>query len=163
MQKTYPSIEQLKVKSLKFRLGWRDRIVFGGPFRFTEHIKEHVFKIKMAKEIFMPFDVNVPTVDFSVPSKKDLHNGLVLGLKAMARNEALYVGCMGGIGRTGLYMAVLARIFDIENPIEWVRANYNSHAVETTQQWEYIMNFPITDLQLIAQKLHNQLLWKFWK
>ena len=41
---------------------------------------------------------------------------------------------MGGWGRTGLFLALLAKVCGVENPVTYVRENYSPRAVETTDQ-----------------------------
>ena len=53
------------------------------------------------------------------------------------------VGCMGGIGRTGLMLALLAKSFGEEDPVRYVRATYYSHAVETAAQKQFIAEFKV--------------------
>jgi hypothetical protein len=40
-------------------------------------------------------------------------------------------------------MAVLCKAFGIKNPVEYVRANYYSHAVETPEQYEFVQSFAV--------------------
>jgi protein-tyrosine phosphatase len=47
----------------------------------------------------------------------------------------VHVGCRAGIGRTGLFLACLARAAGVEgDPIAHVRAQYDPHAAETAAQ-----------------------------
>jgi hypothetical protein len=128
--------------------------VFGGPFR---KIPEYMFGVKMAVEISQHCDVNVPTRDFDVPKISDLQKGIVQALMAVMNGEQVYVGCMGGIGRTGLFLAALAKV-QIEyrrakhrkgrgdDPVLYVRQHFIPHAVETQQQKDYIDNFDVSDI-----------------
>ncbi len=120
-------------------------ILMGGPYKN----KPLYFKgVKMAVEIFEPCAIDIPTRDFNVPDEKVLLRGVVEGFVRMLRGQHLYVGCMGGIGRTGLYMAAMAKVMFVagfidEPPIEYVRKYYIPHAVETTQQIQYINNLEV--------------------
>jgi protein-tyrosine phosphatase len=70
--------------------------------------------------------------------------GLEKAVQAITLGYPLYVGCMGGKGRTGLFLAVLAKAWGIKNPVEYVRANYYPHAVETKEQYAYVTNFKVS-------------------
>lgn len=115
--------------------------VIGGPYR---NIEPGMFGVKMAIEIMKDCDVDIPTKDFNVPDERVFIEGLISGLKALKELDNIYVGCMGGIGRTGLYMAGLAKICGKADPVTYVRANYIPHAVETEQQQDYIANLKLT-------------------
>ncbi len=62
---------------------------------------------------------------------------------------------MGGIGRTGLFMALMIRLF--EDPlssvplvaIEKVRELYDSRAIETGQQERYVKEFDLSDIRYL--------------
>lgn len=96
--------------------------------------------VKMAREIDRPCDIKIDTEDFSVPNIDDLMLGVAEGLVLGSRGHTLYVGCMGGTGRTGLYMAAMAMACGELKPVEYVRSVYKSHAVETDEQYKYIMD-----------------------
>jgi hypothetical protein len=128
--------------------------VIGGPY--TERT-EGTIGVKMAAEINRTYDINIPTVDFKTPAIKDLDAGLIAAVQALTAGHALYVGCMAGRGRTGLFMAVIAKALGHENPVEYVRANYYSHAVETDAQYKFVTNYQI------PAEVKKILYWaKFW-
>ncbi len=158
-------LDSTSFKSISLKLGWRNRKVYGGPFYATRNadFPQNVFRVKMAKEINLPCEVNIPTVDFSVPPEPLMQLGLFNILKAMRQGNPIYVGCMGGIGRTGLTLALLAKIFEIPNPVKFVRDTYVPHAVETSQQKEYIDNFNVTKLTALYKKYNRELMWRFWQ
>lgn len=122
-----------------------------------------MFGVKMAKEIDMPCDVSVPTADFKTPPVQSMQEGVRKTLEAMARGERVYVGCMGGIGRTGLFMACLAKALGVDQPVAWVRKHYIPHAVETKEQGEYVRKFDIVPLQSTANKAKLLAKLYFWK
>lgn len=108
----------------------------------------------MAVEIGATADVYVDTEDFSVPSVSDMQQGLIKTLQLMSQGNDAYVGCMGGIGRTGLFMSCMVKsVAAIKatleepplligvSPVEYVRSHYNPHAVETHEQQWYVRNF----------------------
>lgn len=132
---------------LPVTLGKSVRYVFGGPYRNRPH---NFFGVKMAVEIKADCDVNIPTHDFSVPPIQHMRDGLVSVLVPLVMNEPIYVGCMGGIGRTGLFLAVLAKALGVNRPVNYVREHYLPHAVETEEQRTYVSMF---DVRFIHGKL----------
>lgn len=118
--------------------------VAGGPSYDAKSYPSFMF-VKMAREINVPCDVSIPTVDFDTPNVDDLAAGLTTAVDALLLGTPLYVGCMAGKGRTGLFMAVLAKAFGVENPVEYVRKHYYAHAVETRDQYKFVTDFVIPE------------------
>lgn len=116
--------------------------VTGGPSFDAENYPDHIF-VKMAAEINVECDISVPTVDFSVPPLDLLDSGVNKAVTALLMGAPLYVGCMAGKGRTGLFLAILAKAFGVENPVAYVRANYYAHAVETAEQKRYVESYVV--------------------
>ena len=118
--------------------------IMGGPYKEKP---QDAIGVKMAMEI--PFheksalQISIPTKDWSVPAKAQLDKGLYAAVKQIALGRPIYAGCMGGKGRTGLFMAVLAKAFGQPFPVEYVRMNYNKHAVETPEQYKFVENYVI--------------------
>lgn len=121
-------------------LGGKAIKVYGGPY-FNK--PDDMFGVKLAKEIDLPCEINLPIEDFSVPNKAETKKALSKALHALRAGEDIYVGCMGGKGRTGLFMALLAKMAGVKNPIQYVRASYNSHAVETPEQEAFVKNLNV--------------------
>lgn len=121
-----------------FTLGKSSRRVHAGPYRDrpTTHLG-----VKMAEEIKSPCDISIPTEDFSVPTQQMMEEGIRQVLKPLALGEPIYVGCMGGIGRTGLFLACLAKTLGAHRPVHYVRSHYEPHAVETRQQRDFVEEF----------------------
>jgi len=111
--------------------------VYGGPYlnRPTSMVG-----VKMAMEIHAACDVDVPTMDFNVPPLPVLFQGLEQTIPHLVAGKPIYVGCYGGIGRTGLFLAALAKLWGEKDPVAYVRAHYLAHAVETEAQQGYIRN-----------------------
>ena len=143
-----------------FRLGIKKVRLYGGPYRDRP---KDMFGINMAAELeHLPSDIMVPTRDFSVPNPQALLTGLREGLLSLATGHEVYVGCMGGIGRTGLYMAAMAKVLGHKDPVAYVRKHYKAHAVETEEQQEFIDELDVSSLRLLAiqAKVFRSLL--FW-
>jgi hypothetical protein len=112
--------------------------VFGGPYRARP---EAMVGLKMAVEINSPSDISIDTEDFDVPAFDALDCGLLKAVQSIAAGYPLYVGCMGGVGRTGLFLAILAKAWGIPQPVEYVRTQYIPHAVETQRQYKYVTDY----------------------
>lgn len=81
-------------------------------------------------------DVLIDVPDFTAPTQAQLEDGLVRTLELLreAPGLPLYVGCAAGIGRTGTFIAALARLAGITDAVAWTRAHYDRRAVETPAQ-----------------------------
>jgi len=57
--------------------------------------------------------------------------------------ERVEIGCVGGLGRTGTVLACMAILAGVpaNQAVEWVRATYDSRAVETIEQEEWVIWF----------------------
>src|SRR5262245_44750109 len=80
----------------------------------------------------------LPIPDFSVPAKDDLEQAVQHTIAYAQADQNIVIHCSAGIGRTGLFMAYLAkrclRLSGAE-ALQWVR-HYIPRAVETPeQQW----------------------------
>ena len=144
--------------------GW----VFGGPYADFKPGVRRLAGVKMAAEIKAYWDVSISTKDFSVPKVEAMQDGLIIAIDYIAKGNDLYVGCMGGTGRTGLFMACLIKSLqdagywhDDYDAVKAVRRLYRPHAVETNQQVEWVEDFdttPVVDYilslapQIIASK-----------
>ena len=125
--------------------------VHGGPF--PDWPDESHIGVKMAKEIKLDCDIDIPTLDFSVPNKDQLDNGLIRVVEELVKGHPVYVGCMAGRGRTGLFLSILAKAFGEKQPVEYVRDKYYAHAVETPEQYEFVSNYEI------PVKVKSMLFW----
>src|SRR5690606_26734740 len=89
--------------------------------------------------------VLLPITDFSVPENAaDTDDALVAAFKAGIDGRPVYVGCMGGWGRTGLFLALMAKVAGEKDPVGYVRRWYTPHAVETKQQKAYVENYDMS-------------------
>jgi hypothetical protein len=139
--------------SMPVQFGRLTAKVFGGPFMEYVPGQRRVVSVKMAAEIMREHDISIPTHDFSTPDINDMHKGIAKALEAIYNGNDLYVGCKGGIGRTGLFMACLAKVmFDYDflqkagevkyrDPVRYVREHYFEHAVETEEQRQFVNSF----------------------
>lgn len=140
---------------------WQYYVVTGGPFM---ECPRTMHGVKMAAEIRKTCAVDIPTVDFETPDPLLLERGLIKAIDLILAGRPVYVGCMGGKGRTGLFLAVLAKAFGVKNPVEYVRANYYAHAVETRDQYDFVQKFPISLRVRREIRLARWTAWlRFWK
>lgn len=123
--------------------------VYGGPY---SNVPKHAYGVSVRAEHMqsLPFDIWIPIVDFGVPSSNQegsIREALRKIYIYALGGEAVYIGCMGGIGRTGLFMALLAKVAGEKDPVAYVRSTYSIHAVETDDQQKYVNDFDVSSLQ----------------
>ncbi len=128
--------------SLKLDAGFgKHFLIYGGPYTGKP---KGMSGVKMAKEIRHPeVTIDIPTPDFSVPPVAMLDEGLRDAVALILKGDPVYVGCMAGRGRTGLFLAIVAKAFGEVTPVEYVREHYYPHAVETSGQYSFVRNYPI--------------------
>lgn len=137
------------VMPLGWKGGWRKVVVSGGPFDNAPG-GHNQFSVAVRAERIKPGQahVHLPIRDFSVPENgADVSEALIKTFKAALNGKDVYVGCMGGVGRTGLFLALMAKTAGIEEPVKWVRENYKIHAVETNAQAKYVNDFDVTGIR----------------
>lgn len=108
--------------------------------------------ISLAAEIGNPrFWDHLKIEDFGVPEDTtEVYRVLKRIIYAMAKGDSVYIGCRGGIGRTGMVLALLYKVLDPEpcmGPIAWVRSHYLRNAVETFEQSDFIKEFDVAPLR----------------
>lgn len=84
------------------------------------------------------YHVGCPDYSTPFPSPAQVVWVAQQGINMARKGRRVEVGCIGGHGRTGLMLAVMATIIDpdIENAVKYVQDNYCSHAVESkVQEW----------------------------
>lgn len=126
--------------------------ITGGPFLDWDG---HGIGVLMARELmYLDYDYCVPVQDFRVPSKDTYYlvdKAIRAILKASLEGIPVYVGCYGGVGRTGLLLSILAKVAGANNPIAHVRKFYSEKAVETPEQETFVRNFKVDHLQRWAK------------
>lgn len=101
--------------------------------------------VKLAREIDRPCDIDMPCKDFGAWTPEEYQDGLQKIIAATLAGRVCYIGCMGGIGRTGTVLAGLYRTLSVsdEDPVAWVRRNYLKTAVETEDQKRLARTFNV--------------------
>lgn len=83
--------------------------------------------------------------DFRLPADRDRARRVLAEIWERAADpaERVEVACRGGRGRTGTALACLAVLDGVPagEAVEFVRRNYDSHAVETPWQRSYVRKF----------------------
>jgi len=85
-------------------------------------------------------DIYFKIADMGVPkSLEDFKKLLSYTAKAMKAGKKVFVGCIGGHGRTGLFLAALTKVMiGDEDATTTVRENYCHKAVESTEQIKWL-------------------------
>lgn len=133
------------IKGLYFERDDSSYLVLAGP------MKKRPFSVKalcLDEAQYVKFgnekDWLFPIRDFSVPENpNELRNVLLEVHDYACHNKLVYIGCMGGLGRTGLVLACLLKLHGMYNPVQIVRTAYNPKAVETTDQMRFVEEFQI--------------------
>ena len=140
--------------------GFRHFKFAGGPFRQAPKY-ENTFNVCLLESKFgQTCDLWSPIPDFGVPpSYGAVQEHLKATLRAALDGKDVYVGCMGGKGRTGLFLALLLRCTGAYTGnlggigvIKYLRAVFDPHAVETEEQESYVNAFDVKPIQT----------WLFW-
>lgn len=85
--------------------------------------------------------IMVPWQDMGLPKieREHVDAAVTLACTMIDRGDVIEVGCIGGHGRTGTFLAIIALRNGVDTPleaIEYVRKNYCEKAIESaTQEW----------------------------
>ena len=85
--------------------------------------------------------IHFPIPDFDVPSKEDLEEVVKKTVEHAQVGKNILIHCHAGLGRTGLFVAYLARRvlgLSSEEAIHWTR-KYIPHALETDEQSQMVI------------------------
>ncbi len=127
------------VGTLPLLIGRKLYPVKGGPYEAIRTLKGDVFGVKLERSAQSPASITFPIQDFGVPQDHvAFKKALWSTLRAVLSGRQVFVGCMGGKGRTGLFMACLAKAAGMEHPVQHVRTFYYSGAVETKAQEQFV-------------------------
>lgn len=120
---------------IALRLLGAERRIIGGPFDGFSGPAIGVC-LEARSRMAAAADVLIDVPDYTAPTQAQLTDGLVRTLRLMrdAPDLPVYVGCAAGLGRTGTFIAALARMAGIDDAVAWTRAIYDPRAVETAAQ-----------------------------
>jgi len=147
--------------TLPLDLGWRGGFlglrVTGGPFdNFRPGVNANYGVCVRAERVPHTAHAKVAIHDFQVPKpsqKAEVDAALRQAFEQLLFGKRVWVGCMGGWGRTGLFLALMAKVAGVDNPVSYVREHYTPRAVETQEQMEYVYKFDVGELRQ----------WLFWR
>ncbi len=86
--------------------------------------------------------LHLPIPDFNVPSREDLEEAIKRTVEHAEVGKNILIHCHAGLGRTGLFVAYLAkRVLGLssEEAIHWTR-KYIPHALETDGQSQMVID-----------------------
>lgn len=141
--------------ALTLPLGAVTAEIIGGPYAYAAARPEVAdFRVKLAPEVKGSSELVLPIKDFSTPDPAQAHDAVIWTLRQLMAGNRVYVGCMGGFGRTGLFLALLTKVameyerkfganddWAYEDPVEYVRRHYVRQAVETKGQEDFVDQF----------------------
>lgn len=156
--------------TLPLKLGFRgaffDIRIIGGPFdAYRPGDNADVGFCVRAERVPPTADYVLLIEDFSVPLALDLHRvnfTLARIMEHAMSGERVFVGCQGGWGRTGLVLALLAKVAGVEDPVAYVRAHYTPYAVETEDQRAYVAEFDERPVQAELYRTAWRKRWTTW-
>jgi len=134
--------DQQTTQEPRYLMFQEDRLMFGGPFFDAPTSPDFLTINLMAEHPDLPSEIYIPIKDYSIPSSPFPFIEAFDKIRDDPRD--VYVGCFGGKGRTGLFMACFLKYLGDENALHTVRSQYNPHAVETPEQEEFLSNFPVS-------------------
>ena len=137
--------------------GRRSGSVYAGPFlHVAKRARARDVTIRLAKELWdrQRATIAVETRDFRCPpNHQQVKYAMLVATQALADGCNVYCHCSGGIGRTGMFLAVLVAAYQptVNDPISFVRANYDEAAVETLSQKRWVRDFIRRNRTFFAQ------------
>ena len=127
---------------IEFEFNGHARRIYGGSF-FHAPDDDDFYTVNLMQE--QPDLVSTdyfPIKDFSTPQSS---SELIEVFEKMLEDEKqrdIYVGCFGGIGRTGLFIGSFLKYMGNDSPIYTTRSTYYHKAIETMEQENFVLSFP---------------------
>ena len=132
-------------RTLRLPVGDRVCVLEAGSFFLAPPPTPGLITVNlMAESQHLPSSHPFPIRDYGVPSDPAALGQLFDQL--LDDGRPVYVGCFGGKGRTGLFLAALLRHVgqDDGDAVAQVRAWYRPEAVETAEQEAWVRAFPVS-------------------
>jgi len=126
-------------KFVEFSFKGVTRRMYGGSFFMAPDKSDYLTVNLMQEKPELDSSIYFPIRDYSIPQGREALRKVFEEI--LLSDQDVYVGCFGGKGRTGLFMAAFLKYLGDQNPIYTVRDQYSSHAVETQEQADYVMDF----------------------
>lgn len=109
--------------------------------------------------------IRFPVLDMFIPDNShDFKACISYIAEQVLLDKKIHIGCIGGNGRTGLFLSALTQTlmgntlnhYDADNAVEYVRKYYNPKAVETVSQLLFLkqvygINFSLSDAKKVEQ------------
>lgn len=85
--------------------------------------------------------IYLPIIDFGILPKdvEKIYARRIADLLNKGKNVAIF--CLGGHGRTGYFSGLVLSELNFKDPIEHIRKNYCTHAVETLEQEDAVRGY----------------------
>ena len=127
--------------------------VYGGPY-LRKSVK--LVGVKLAGEVRKDCTIDFPIPNYGICDQSELLEAVAKAYALLLTDQQVYVGCVGGIGRTGLFLGVMAKVshayvpygpeecggaFD---PVLFVRKHYLAHAIETSAQESLVRGIDVS-------------------
>lgn len=106
---------------------------------YTMKFKHQVFPWEHNGDPIIEFQYNI--TDGCAPGKpKDFKKMINWVSDQLDDGKTVHVGCIGGHGRTGTFLAALVSLYEdlTDDPIGWVRKNHCKKAVESESQLKFL-------------------------
>lgn len=116
--------------------------------------------IKLDKRPKPSADLFLDLPDFQAPTAAQVYLVLNSILDRLLAGEKVYLGCFGGMGRTGTFLACLAKLWGEDDGVLYARQHYWNRAVETPEQADLVesITFPLA-LKFKAMRLKTKAFW----
>lgn len=147
----------MKQLILKNKLLGEDLTVYVGSFMRSHEVlnANGFFTVNLMQEYqHLQSNLNIPIVDFNVPQDiAQFNEGLLTIVEHCLQDERVFFGCFGGVGRTGIVLACLNKIFGVDTNLVYHTRQQLPHALETDEQVEFVKNFKVNDLRKKVEQL----------
>lgn len=147
----------MKQLILKNKLLGEELTVYVGSFMRSHEVlnANGFFTVNLMQEYqHLQSNLNIPIMDFNVPRDiAQFNDGLLTIVEHCLKDERVFFGCFGGVGRTGIVLACLNKIFGVDTNLVYHTRQQLPHALETDEQIEFIKSFKVNDLRKKVEQL----------